>query len=265
MVSLSLVHRIMEREAQTNILFVDACRDNPLARNLARAMGTRSVDIGRGLAAVESGVGTLISFSTQPGNVALDGTGRNSPFAGALVRHISTSNEDLSSLLINVRNDVMRETRRRQVPWEHSALTGRFHFKAQPEAKPLATTSPQGALSEAGHAWNLAKETNSVAVLEAFVSRYRDTFYADLAREQISQLKASANAAAEAEIKRKAEQVEQQRLAALKEEEERLHDPKPRQRPENVTLTWFVKASRRETAATMKTRSSNLPKRSKST
>ena len=61
-----------------------------LARNLARAMGTRSTEIGRGLAHVEVGVGTLISFSTQPGNVALDGTGRNSPFAGALVKQLST-------------------------------------------------------------------------------------------------------------------------------------------------------------------------------
>ena len=42
-------------------------------------------EIGRGFAPVVSGVGTLISFSTQPSNVALDGTGRNSPFSGALV------------------------------------------------------------------------------------------------------------------------------------------------------------------------------------
>ena len=50
MVRLDLVHRAMEREASTNILFIDACRNNPLARNLARTMGTRSTAIGRGLA-----------------------------------------------------------------------------------------------------------------------------------------------------------------------------------------------------------------------
>ena len=50
MVPLDLVQRTMERETKTNILFLDACRDNPLARNLARAMGTRSAEIGRGLA-----------------------------------------------------------------------------------------------------------------------------------------------------------------------------------------------------------------------
>jgi uncharacterized caspase-like protein len=86
MVRLDLVQRTMERETKTNLVFLDACRDNPLARNLARAMGTRSAEIGRGFAPVESGVGTLISFSTQPGNVALDGSGRNSPFTGALAK-----------------------------------------------------------------------------------------------------------------------------------------------------------------------------------
>ena len=84
-VRLDLVQRTMEQEAETNILFLDACRDNPLSRNLARAMGARSEEIRRGLAAVESRAGTFIGFSTQPGNMAFDGTGRNSPFSGALV------------------------------------------------------------------------------------------------------------------------------------------------------------------------------------
>jgi len=211
MVSLTRVHRIMESEAQTNILIIDACRDNPLARNLARAMGTRSLEIGRGLAAVESGVGTLISFSTQPGNVALDGSGRNSPFAGALTRHMSSSSDDLSTLLIKVRNDVIAETRRRQVPWEHSALTGQFYFKPQPESKPIAPVSPSS--GEAERAWMLTKDTKSVAVLEAFIARYRDTYYAELARERARELKDRENTAA-MEARRGAE--EQQRLAALK-------------------------------------------------
>ncbi len=143
MVRLDLVQRTMERAASTNIIFLDACRNNPLARNLARAMGTRSADIGRGLAAVESGVGTLVSFSTQPGNVALDGAGRNSPFAGALVKRIATSNDDLSGLLIDVRNDVRKDTQNAQVPWEHSALTGRFYFNpAARPAPPAAGTAP---------------------------------------------------------------------------------------------------------------------------
>ena len=137
------VQRIMESEDRTNILFFDACRDNPLARNLQQAMGTRSTAIGRGLAPVQSGYGTLISYSTQPGNVALDGTGRNSPFTGALLRHLSSSDEEIMGLLRDVRNDVMRETQRRQVPWEHTALTARFYFKTQPDRVSPVRPRPQ--------------------------------------------------------------------------------------------------------------------------
>jgi hypothetical protein len=142
MVPLDLVHRTMEREAKANVIFLDACRDNPLSRNLARAMGTRSANISRGLAAVESGVGTLISFSTQPGNVALDGNGRNSPFAGALAKRILTPGDDLSTLLINVRNDVMEATNGKQIPWEHSALRARLYFQQVEGSKPTPAIRP---------------------------------------------------------------------------------------------------------------------------
>jgi hypothetical protein len=195
-VRLDLVQRTMERTARTNILFLDACRNNPLARNLARAMGTRSADIGRGLAPVESGVGTLISFSTQPGNVALDGAGRNSPYASALVRHIAASSDSLSDLLIAVRNDVRKETENKQVPWEHSALTARFYFKqaSQPAPSGQPAPAPTTHLSEAAEAWAAAKDTRSIPVLEDFVARYKDTFYAGLARARIEELKKSATA-----------------------------------------------------------------------
>jgi len=80
---LVLQHMERDRENKTSLVFLDACRDNPLAKNLARGMGTRSASVGQGLAEVKGGVGTLIGFSTQPGNVARDGAGRNSPYAEA--------------------------------------------------------------------------------------------------------------------------------------------------------------------------------------
>jgi uncharacterized caspase-like protein len=123
-----MILRIMERQTNTNIFILDAARENPLGRSLPK------VEVeGRGLAALEAGIGTLVSFSTQPGNIALDGSGRNSPFAEALTRHISSSKDDLSAILIAVRNDVMKETKRKQVPWEHSALTGRVYFSSPPK------------------------------------------------------------------------------------------------------------------------------------
>ena len=87
-IDLDLVLRGMEADARTNIIFLDACRDNPLAANLTRRLGTRSGTVSRGLAQVDTAVGTLIAFSTQPGNVALDGEGRNSPFTAALLKTI---------------------------------------------------------------------------------------------------------------------------------------------------------------------------------
>src|SRR5690349_11122409 len=51
-ISLDFVLKQMEldRDGKINIVFLDACRDNPLARNLARSLGTRSAAIGQGLA-----------------------------------------------------------------------------------------------------------------------------------------------------------------------------------------------------------------------
>jgi uncharacterized caspase-like protein len=127
-IRLDVILRQLEtgRAGRTSLVFLDACRDNPLARNLARAMGVRSIQ--GGLAPVDSGAGVFIAFSTQPGNVARDGVGRNSPFAHALLRHIAAPDRNVSALMIAVRKDVMAATGGAQVPWDHSALTGEFYF-----------------------------------------------------------------------------------------------------------------------------------------
>ena len=185
MMKVEIIHRAMERLTKTNVLFLDACRDNPLSRNLAQNLGTRSADVGKGLAQIEAGSGTLISFSTHPGALALDGGGRNSPYAGSLIKHLSASHDDLNSVLISVRNDVMSATKDAQVPWEHSALRGRLYFN------PTSPTA-QGATvltSEAGEAWGAAERSNSIAAFEAYVARYKDSYYADLARARIEVLK----------------------------------------------------------------------------
>lgn len=129
-VRLEFILKQMElgREDKTNIVFLDACRDNPLSRSLSRNMGTRSASLGKGLAQVDAGVGTFISYSTQPGNVALDGAGRNSPFAASLTKRMSEPGRNLTSVMIDVRKDVIASTSGKQVPWDHSALTGDFYF-----------------------------------------------------------------------------------------------------------------------------------------
>ena len=147
MLPLELVQRAMEGAVATNVIIVDACRDSPLARRLARSLGTRSAQLGRGLAPVESGVGTLISFSTQPGNVALDGQGRNSPFAAALIKQLEAPRDDLVTLLTRVRKDVIDATGGRQVPWDASSLTAPIMLgdpgtPTSTSAPPAATPAP---------------------------------------------------------------------------------------------------------------------------
>jgi uncharacterized caspase-like protein len=137
----------LDREGKTNIVFLDACRDNPLARNLARSMGTRSASVGSGLAQVQTGVGTFIAYSTQPGNVALDGSGRNSPFTAALAKGIKEPGRNLTAVMIAVRKEVLAVTNGRQVPWDHSALTGDFYFQlaSAPGSLPKIAPPPSDA------------------------------------------------------------------------------------------------------------------------
>ena len=143
-IELNLVLKQLERNARVSIVFLDACRDNPLARNLVVA--GRSLSIGRGLAQVEKAVGMMIAFATQPGNVALDGDGRNSPFTKALLQHIASEDASINDVMINVRRDVLDATKGKQIPWENSSLTGQFYFK--PTGKPGGSAAQIAALRD---------------------------------------------------------------------------------------------------------------------
>jgi hypothetical protein len=86
-------------------------------------------------------------------------------------------------MLINVRNDVMRQTQDKQVPWEHSALRGRFYFNGAPPAATAAL--PQ---SEASREWVRVDKT-SLAEIETFLRRHPSSPEADYARARIEALK----------------------------------------------------------------------------
>ena len=189
LVRLETVQRQMERAARTNLIFLDACRDNPLSRNLARSMGTRSVAIGRGLSAAESGAGTLISFSTQPGNVALDGTGRNSPYAGALVKQLLSSKDDIADMLIKVRRDVMKATSNRQVPWEHSALTVNFYFSSSRTGREGQSVGDLSPAQQAEVAfWNSVKDSQKPGVIRSYIDSYPGGMFVPVAKAIIADL-----------------------------------------------------------------------------
>lgn len=198
--SLALVMKQMEREAKTSLVLLDACRDNPLARNLSRNMGTRNVQVGQGLAEVRmTAVGTLIAFSTQPGYVALDGNGRNSPYAEALLKHIEAPGSDVSGVLVEVRNEVLKATAGKQVPWEHTSLTGQVFLRSMPEggkaqsSEParLPLVKPQDTDLEIA-LWNSVKDSKSSSMFDVYLARYPNGTFAGLARVMLSELNGGA-------------------------------------------------------------------------
>jgi hypothetical protein len=83
-VELARVLKQMEAQRRINVVFLDACRDNPLSRSLARHLGVHRSLLGRGLAPVDAPAGTLIAYATKGGEVAADGTGNHSPYPGTV-------------------------------------------------------------------------------------------------------------------------------------------------------------------------------------
>lgn len=140
-VKLQAILRTMELRSDHRIIILDACRNNPFTQKLAaRGLGGES----RGLAKVEAGVGSFIVFSTQPGNVALDGTGRNSPFTTALLHHIGVAGQDLHQMMLKVRADVVAATSETQVPWENSSLLDEVYLAgADAAAAPQVAVAAQ--------------------------------------------------------------------------------------------------------------------------
>lgn len=108
--------------AKTRLVFLDACRDNPLARSLRRSRNAA----GSGLAAMDVASGTLISYATKDGSVALDNAGAsggNSPYAKALLEHLGEP-LDITLVLRKVRQKVLDDTNNQQIPWDYGSLTG---------------------------------------------------------------------------------------------------------------------------------------------
>lgn len=138
LVSLTQFLRRMEEFTPTNLIFLDACRNNPLADVIQNQVAAgRSLNIGdrqkvdrvgQGLAEMHASVGTLIAYATQPGNVAEDGQGGNSPFTTGILRHIREPGQEIREILTAVRVSVLDETKQRQIPWDHSSLTEEFYF-----------------------------------------------------------------------------------------------------------------------------------------
>ena len=146
-INLSDIQQEMEGSGRVNIIILDACRNNPFAEALARH--GRAIP-GRGLGRIDAaGEGSLIVYSTQPNNVALDGAGRNSPFTAALLKYVATPGLEVRQMISKVRGDVLQATDRRQTPWDSSSLVGDVYLAGPPSSAPAQVAAASGAPSVA--------------------------------------------------------------------------------------------------------------------
>ncbi|WP_346911511.1 caspase family protein [uncultured Roseibium sp.] len=215
---MDFILRQMTNDVKVQLVFLDACRDNPLARSLARRMSpSRSATVGQGLAEIKlietGGSGSVIAFSTSPGDVALDGDGQNSPFTTALLKHIDEPNASIQTVMTRVTGDVYSETERRQRPWVNASLIGEVFLNKtasqQVASLEQGTTGTQTSGSTAAVApsgpsnaalawerekavWDAAEGTGSKAAYEAYLRAYPTGTFAEIAREKITTITRSA-------------------------------------------------------------------------
>jgi Caspase domain/Domain of unknown function (DUF4189) len=165
MVDINLVLRQMQGSGtRLNMVILDACRNNPFG-----ARGLRSAD--GGLAQMRAPEGTLISYATQPGSVAQDGSDGHSPYTRALATTIKQTGLDIFQTFNQVGLTVKRETGGAQQPWVSSSpIDGSFYFVA-PAA---AASSPQVAIApspEARLADTLRPDPDFVPIKDAALLR----------------------------------------------------------------------------------------------
>ena len=94
------IFQYLRLHTSTQLIFLDACRSNPAAgRKYWVVDSLRTADQDQGLARSAPSVGSLIAYATEPGKVAFDGSGPNSPYTSALVHHVSTPNQEIREML----------------------------------------------------------------------------------------------------------------------------------------------------------------------
>ena len=125
--------KMKDAENRLNMVFLDACRNNPFIRRFRSAM--------QGLAPMDAPEGTLVSFAAAPGGVAADGAKRNGVFTGNLLEYMSRPGLEVELMMKQVRAGVKKDTGGLRTPFSLSSLTGNFYFS--PPASPSKATAPQ--------------------------------------------------------------------------------------------------------------------------
>lgn len=168
--------RMSHAKSRINIVILDACRNNPFAGKTRPA---------RGLAQMDAPVGTLLAFATAPGKVAEDGTGlNNSIYTAHLAKHLLSPGLPVESMFKRVREGVLKDTNRQQVPWESSSLLGEFAFVPGIAATAVADAEQEAAGEIAF--WNSIQAAARADEYRAYLRQYPRGRFAELAQTRIA-------------------------------------------------------------------------------
>ena len=130
---------------------------------------------------------TLIAYAAKEGTVALDGTGRNSPYSKALLDRLEQPGLEVRFMFREVRDAVLEATGGRQEPFWYGSLSSRKVYLAQSSAPVVTPGATQvGGEQVAARAYEAAERVNTFEAYEAVVRRFPDSFYAELARVHIA-------------------------------------------------------------------------------
>ena len=189
-VTMDFVQKVLER-AKTKIIVLDACRNNPFAAALGENLGTRAVNANAGLAMTTAPeLGYFIAFATQPGHVASDGAGRNSPFTASLKTHMDSAGLSISDLMIVVRNEVVQATGGQQNSMGSLGAVLALLFQGRRE--PIVSVAEDSRKSsEAAEAWGWVRDTSNPEALQQFITIYGNSTLASQAKIKLASLKQS--------------------------------------------------------------------------
>jgi hypothetical protein len=157
------------------IVVFDACRNE---------LQLPTKDTSKGLIPVAEQEGLFVAYASSPGRTASDRGDKSGVYAAALAAELLRPGLDHLNLFQNVKESVLASTNGVQQPWESNGLNRRVYLTGQPNLDPALVPR----VNEAMEIWDRTKDTKEVALLEALATRYKDTFYAELARARIDAL-----------------------------------------------------------------------------
>lgn len=178
-----------EAKTRLNLVFLDACRNNPYA-----SRGFRSAD--KGLARVSAPSGTLISYATRPGSVAADGDGRNGLYTSKLLMQMD-SNLQIEQTLKRVVTEVKSESQGKQEPWMEGSIEGDFCFAGCEasgdggRAVSMAPVPPRVKTKEEieQETWESARDSANIGAIQEYLKQYPKGLFVGQARVLIATLK----------------------------------------------------------------------------